>query len=134
MKFVENHAADVLERRVGLQHASQDSLGHDFDPGGAAHPRLEPGANADGLAHRFAEQMSHALRHRPRRNAARLEHQQGASGEPAAFEERERDDGALARARRRLQEDLAVCRERFLQRRERLADRQRGEFGQNHGR
>ena len=75
MKFIEKHAADVFERRVGLQHARQDSLGHDLDPGGAAHLRLEPSADADGLAHRFADEMRHALRHRPRRNAPRLEHQ-----------------------------------------------------------
>jgi hypothetical protein len=33
-----------------------------------------------------------------------------------------------------LQENLAVCRERFRQRRERLADRQRRQGGANHGR
>jgi hypothetical protein len=134
VKFVENHAADMLERRVGLQHARQDSLGHDFDPGAAAHARLEPGANADGLAHRLADEMRHALCDRAGRNATRLEHQQGAPGEPVAAYERERDDGAFAGARRRLQENLAVCRERFLERRKRLVDRERREFGRTHGR
>ena len=74
VKFIENHAADVLERRVGLQHAGQDSLGDDFDPGGAAHSRLEPGADADGLTHPLADEMRHSLGHCTRRNAARLEH------------------------------------------------------------
>ncbi len=133
MEFVEHHAADVLERRVGLQHARQDSLGHDFDPGGAADPRLQPCANADGPAHRFTDEMSHTLRHRTRRDAARLEHEQGAPRKPAASEERKGYDGALACARRGLQNNVAACRKRFLERRERLADRQRREIGENHG-
>ena len=110
----------------------EDSLGHYFDARGTAHPRLEAGAYADGLAHRLAKQMSHALRHRARRDAARLEHQQGAPGEPVAVEEGERHDGAFAGTRRRLQQHFAARGQGIRQRRQCLPDRQRRQVWANH--
>ena len=60
-------------------------------------------------ADRFAEQLRHAAGDGARRNAARLEHQDLLSLQPGTLQQGERHDGALAGARRRLQQH-AACR------------------------
>ena len=49
VELVEDHAADVLERRIVLQQARQDAFGDDFDARRGTDARLEPRAIADQL-------------------------------------------------------------------------------------
>ncbi len=115
VKFVEDHAADILQFRIGLQHARENSLGDDLDPGGAAHACLEPRAKAHGLADGFIEQLRHARGDGSGRNAARLEHHDFSLPQPRAAEDGEWDDGALSGPRRSMQQHTAAPRQRVLQ-------------------
>ena len=102
MEFVEDHCPDARKLGVGLDHAGQDTFGHDLDPGGfrglgiAAHPV------ADGLAGVFAQGRGHAVGGGAGGQAARLEHDDLLRGE-ACVEHGQRHAGGLAGARRGLQ-------------------------------
>ena len=130
MEFIEDHAGDVREIRVLLQHAGENALGDHLDERVPAHARVHPGPIADGLAHGFAQGVRHARRHRAGRDAARLEHQDLPSLEPRAREQGERDDGALARARRSVEQHARVAEQCSGKRGEGLADGQRRQCGE----
>ena len=103
VELVEDHQADALERRVGLQHAGQYALGDDRQPRIAGHPGLEPAAIANGLADRLAAQRGHARGDRAGRQPPWLEHDDAEVAEPGRIEQRERDNSTLAGAGWRLQ-------------------------------
>ena len=70
----------------------------------AAHACLDAGAVTHGPADGLAEQLRHATRHRACRDAARLQHQDLAPPEPCGVQQGQRNEGALAGARRRMQQ------------------------------
>ena len=74
----------------------------------AAHARFEAHAVADGFARRFAERARHARRDRARREPPRLEHHDLAAAQPRFIEQRNRNNGALARAGRRFHDGIAM--------------------------
>jgi hypothetical protein len=104
VELVEYDAADPLERGVVLNHPREDSLRDHLDAGGAAHPCLDPGPKAHGATHVFPEQLRHAARDRARCDAAGLEHENLGAPEPPGVAQGERDDGALARPGRCMQQ------------------------------
>jgi hypothetical protein len=115
VKLIEDHAADIPQLRVGLQHAREDSLGDDLDPGGAADACLQSGAKTYGLADGLNDQLRHASGDGSGRNAARLEHHDLPLPQPRAAEYGERDDGALTGPRRSLQQHAAAPCQRLHQ-------------------
>ena len=50
VRLVEDHRADALKPRIGLDHACQDALGHHLDAGCGRYLRLTAHAVANGLA------------------------------------------------------------------------------------
>ncbi len=128
MELVEDHAADVLERRIGLQPARQDALGHDLDARRRADAGFEPRAVTDELPGLGARKLRQSSRHRARRDPARLQHDDALAGaEPGLVQQRERDDRALAGARRRLEHRVSMRAQGRSQRRQRVEDRAGGQ-------
>ena len=109
VKLVEQHGRDALERGIALQHPREHAFGDDLDPRALAHARLEPHAVADGVAGALAERRGHPHRDRARREPARLEHHDALAARPRLVEQRERHDGALARAGRRREHRVAAA-------------------------
>jgi hypothetical protein len=135
VKLVEDHQSHALERRVGLERAHQDALGHHLEPRARAHLGVEPGA----VAHRLADALTHHRGHATRRRAGgkppRLEHDNAPALEPWRIQQHERHQGGLARTRRRFQHGRTGCGERGGDARHRLRHRQpRLPRGQIHGR
>ena len=108
VKLVEDHHRDAFERGVALQPAREDSFRHDLDARALAGARFQPRAKADGLTDRFAEHLRHARRDGARGETARLEHHDLAGARRLLGEQRKRDACRLARAGRRLQDDIRV--------------------------
>jgi hypothetical protein len=106
VELVEHHRADAAELGIAHQAPRQDPFGDEADPRARAADVLEAHLVADGLAGRFAELLGDAMRGHARREAAGLEDQDLAVvGEPA-IEERARDTRGLARAGRRLEDEV----------------------------
>jgi hypothetical protein len=126
VKLIEDHAADAGECGIILQHPRENAFRDHLDARCAADARLEPCAKP----HRAADGLPEKLRHAPgdgtRRNAARFEHQDLLAAKPAAGVQKKRHDGALAGARRSLQQRIAAIGQGPSQRRQRLVDRQFG--------
>ena len=103
VELIEDHRRDALERGIILQPARQHPLRQHLQAGRGRDARVLAHAVTDGAAHRLAQGLRHALRHRPRREAARLEHQQALAGRPRTLEQRQRHHRALARPGGRLE-------------------------------
>ena len=131
--LVEDHAADVLQRRVALQLPGEDALRDDLDAGLRADLGVHAHPVADGLADALAEQPGDALRHRARRQAPRLEHDDAPPGQPGRIEQRRRHTRALAGARRRVQHGIGSAGERGKQFRECAGDWQVAQRGRADG-
>ena len=86
MQLVENHAAHRLERRVVLQQAQEQAVGHHFDAGARADLAVEPYAIAHGLADRFAQSRCHPSGGGARGQPSRLLHHDPAAAEPRCIE------------------------------------------------
>ena len=115
--LVEQHRRDAFERRVALQHAREHAFGDDLDARALADARLEPHAEADGIAGALAERRGHALGDGARREPPRLEHHDALAAGPRLLEQRERHDGALAGAGRRDDDGVAAGAQRGSERR-----------------
>ena len=126
VEFVEQQRADAFEHRIVLQHAGEDALGDDLDPGPGRDLVLEADAVADGFAHRFAELPRHEAGGGARGHAPRFQHHDPAAGEPFRIQQCERYPGGLARARRRFQHQPRMRRERGADVRQQSGD---GEIG-----
>ena len=124
--LVEQHCRDAFERRIALQHAREHAFGDDLDAGAFADARLEPHAEADGVADALAERGGHALGHGARCEPARLEHHDALAAHPGLLEQRERHDGALAGAGRCDDDGVLAGAKRSGERGESLVDRQAG--------
>ncbi len=114
VKFVEDHRADPVERRVVLQHADQNAVGDDLDPRLLAGLAVEPHAIADRPAHIFLPRCRHAPCRGARGQPARFEHEDLLAGQPRLVEQRQGHTRRLARARRRLQYQIAPLAQRGL--------------------
>ncbi len=109
VELVEDHAADVFERRIALQSARQDALGHYLDARRSADAGFEPRAVAHELPRLRARKLRQSSCHGARRDPARLQHDDAlVRAEPGLVQQRERNDGALARTRRRLEHRVAM--------------------------
>ena len=108
VKFVEDHRADAVERRVGLDHPGQDAFGDHFDL--CTRPGVPPDAVTDALAHLFAQCLGHARRSCPCRQTAGFEHDDLPRDNPG-LRQRERNARGLTGARRGLKHGGAVARE-----------------------
>ncbi len=73
MKFIEDHRANALQRRVRLDHPGQDAFGNDLYPGGGRCSGLAANAIADRLPDFFAEGFGHSRRRRARGKAPGFE-------------------------------------------------------------
>ena len=123
VKLIEDHATDVAQARVILQHAREDAFRDHFDARLAAHPRLEPSAKSNASADGFAKQLRHAAGDGARRDPPRFEHQDFSVPEPGTRPQEERHDGAFAGPWRRLQQHAAAARQGLGQSGKRLIDR-----------
>ncbi|MCY1507820.1 hypothetical protein D9M68_421070 [compost metagenome] len=103
MEFVEDHQADPFQRRVFLQAAGEDALGHHFDAGARADLRLQADAVADSVAHRLPQFTGQALGGGTGGQPARLQHQDALPGQPRLVQQRQGHAGSLAGAGRGFQ-------------------------------
>ena len=122
VQLVEDHAADALERRIVLQHAQEQAVGHDLDARARADLAVEPHAIAHRLADRLAERRRHAPRRRARGQPARLLHDDLATPEPRRIEQRQRHARRLAGAGRGDQHGGIALGQHRLQARQALVD------------
>ena len=125
VQLVEDHAADAVERRVVLQHAEEETVGHHFDAGARPHLGVEPHAIAHGLADRFAQGRRHAPRGSARRQPPRLLHDDLGVAEPRRVEQGQRHARRLAGAGRRHQHGGIARLQRLFQPRQRFVDGKR---------
>jgi len=104
VKLIEQHRPHASQLRVRQQTARQHAFGHEQD----ARPRrrrvLETDAIADPLAHPLSQLLRNPSRRQPRRQPTRLEDENLALD--ARIEQRTRNTGRLACARRRLQHQV----------------------------
>jgi hypothetical protein len=125
VEFVEQDRADALEQRIVLQHAGEDALGHDFDAGFRRDLVLEADAVTHGLADRLAQLPGHEAGSGARGDAARFQHHDLAALQPIRIQQRQRHLRGLARARRRFQHQPRMPRQRGMDLRQQIGDRER---------
>ena len=106
---------DAFQRRVALQHARENAFGHDLDARAPADASLHAHAVTDGFTRRFAERARHARCHRAGREPPRLEHHDLSALQPRFTEQRNRHNGALARAGWRFNYRIAAALQRRAQ-------------------
>ena len=124
VELIKNDEPDVLQFGIGLQPARENAFGQHLDAGLRRNPAVKANAVTDGLSRRLAEQMRHARTGGTRRQPARLQYQDGATGEPGFIQQRERNVSGLAGAGRRLQHHGLVRGEGLAQRRQDFVDRE----------
>ena len=124
VELVEDEQPHPRELGIGLEPSGEYAFGEDLDPG----PRADPAIEADLVAHRLpdvlAEQVGHPGGRHAGRWTPRLQHQDGAPGQPAGVGEQEWDPGGLAGPGRRA-EHRASGGQRTLEVGERRVDRER---------
>ena len=125
--FVEDHRGDAIQAGIGLQAADQQALGDDLDAGLGRDRRVQPGAEADGAAERFAEQRGHARGGGAGGEAAWLQHQDFAVAAPGGVQQGQRHERGLAGAGRGDQHGIAPGGEVVGQGRQRVGDGKVGE-------
>ncbi len=125
VKFVEQHGGDAIEFGIVENLPREDSLGHDLDPGRARNLRTEANAIAHRLAGALTERLRHAFGTGPRRNPARLQHDDLLALQPGRVEQRQRHPRGLAGTRRRHQHRGVVAGQRVRELIEHDVDRKR---------
>ena len=123
MKFVEENRSDPLQRGVGLQHPGQDPFGDDLDPGPGRDLRVTAHAISDRVAGPLAQHSRHPFRRRSRCQPTRFQKQDAVRGQ-ACPQQRERHDGGLPHAGRRLKDGTGVSAQGLQKRREDIFDGQ----------
>jgi hypothetical protein len=96
MKFVEQHARDAVEGRIGQDHAGEHPFRDHLETCLAADLRAEPHAQADGVADLLAEGARHAVGGGAGGEPARLEEDQLAPFRPGLVEQVKRHACRLA--------------------------------------
>ena len=122
VQFVEDHAADAVERGIVLQHPQEQAVGHDLDARARPHLGVQPHAVTDRLADRLAQGGRHAPRRGAGRQPPRLLHHDLAAGQPRRIEQRQRHARRLAGARRGDQHGGVAAGQRLLEPRQGLVD------------
>jgi hypothetical protein len=102
VQLIEDDETYSLECRVRLEQAREDSLCHHLDARAWSDPSVEVHAIPHALTDPLADAARHPPRGRARREPARLEKDNLASGEPRFVEKREWNSRRLAGAGRRL--------------------------------
>ena len=115
MKFVENHQANRLQRRILLQHACQYPLGHHLNACCRTHLPVEVHAVADGTTDPLTQRARHKTRRRTRRQPPRLQHEDFFTRKPRCIQQRQRYPRGLAGSGSRLQNRARMLLERTLQ-------------------
>ena len=101
VELVEQHRADAGKLGIIEDHAREDALGDDLDACLRPRFRDHPRAQSDPLADSLRQGVRHALGGGPRGDAARLQHQDLSTLEPAFVHQSEWDACRLAGAGRR---------------------------------
>jgi hypothetical protein len=123
MEFIENDGGDSIKRWIGLEHPGQYTFRDDLDTRVARNSRIHSHPIPNCRANTLFERLRHPVRNGAGSKPARLEHEETFAPHPGLLEQRERYNGALAGARRRLKYDGMVCCERARQLRQCLVDR-----------
>ena len=98
--LVKQHRRHARQFGIGLNPVAENSFGQNENARRTRLPLFKPGRIADPLANRLACQFSHALRRRPRGEAARRK-QQDLAGAPRLGEQRGRNRSRFTSAGRR---------------------------------
>ena len=101
VELVEQHRADAGKLGIIEDHAGEDALGDDLDACLRPRFRDHPRAQSDPLADSLRQGVRHALGGSPRGDAARLQHQDLSTLEPAFVHQGEWNACRLAGAGRR---------------------------------
>jgi len=124
MEFVEYHQADALERRIVLQTAGENPLGHHLD----ARLQSDAAVQADAIAHRLPDSLAQLIGHPLGSGASGqtpgLEHDDALPRQPGFVEQCERYAGGLAGAGRRFENRLVTRMQRAAQGRQGFVDGQ----------
>ena len=123
VELVEKHRGHAVEGRIVEDHAGEDALGDHLDAGASGDAGFQPHAVADGLADRLAEHRRHARGRRPRGQPTGLQDDQLAGTNPGLLEQRERNAGGLAGARRGDEDGRVALDQGAAKRREDVLDR-----------
>ncbi|KIG12696.1 putative periplasmic protein kinase ArgK [Enhygromyxa salina] len=107
VELVEDHRVDARELRIITQPPHQHALGHEPQPGLGVAGMIEADPIPNPSTNRFPEQRRGAQGRQSRGQAARLQHEDLSGPKHAALEQHRRDHRGLARARRRLDHDVA---------------------------
>ena len=121
VELVENDCCDTFQRRIGLQHPSQDAFRNHFDASVMRHSSIHPHPIANRPADTFMQGLRHSVRDGASGEAAGLEHDDAPAGHPGLLQQGERHNRTLAGAGRRLQHRRPVrsecagkCRQRIV--------------------
>ena len=127
MEFVEQHRADILHLGIVQDAPREQAVGDHLNPRGGRNFPVHPCGETHRLAEPFPEGRRHALCGHPRRDPARLEHQDAAADNGVAAEQarqRERHARRLAGARRRGEDEPVASRKRAENLRQHVVYRQ----------
>jgi len=104
VELIEHDGGMLSQGRIVLEHPDQDALGDDLDLRMFRNTRLQPRSQPDPATNRLSEALGDEAGRRPRRQPARLEHQDAPPTPPVCFQQRRRHARGLAGARWRLQQ------------------------------
>jgi hypothetical protein len=124
VKLIEQHGADVLQRRVVLQPAQQHALGHEANSRAQAGVVFKTNLVADFPAQRAVPLPSHPRRHRAGRHAPGLQDNDAPAAQPAV-QQHLRHLRRLARSGRGNQNQAIALAERLHDLTVNLPDRKR---------
>ena len=129
VELVEDHEADPLQRRVGLESASEYSLSDDLYPRGAGYRRLVSYPEPDCATDPLAEQCGHVTRRGSGGETARLQKENSLSAEPRFIHQRQGDTRGLPCSGGGLQDGSPALGERLPKARQHLFDWEKGNSG-----
>ena len=124
VKLVEQHRRDPVQAGVVENHARENTLGDDLDPGPGRDLRLQTDSETHRLADGFTQVGRHARRSRAGGQAPGFQDDDLALLDPRLSQERQGNDGRFARAGRRDQHGRLRSKQRRLERGQDILDRQ----------
>ena len=87
VKFIEDHQADRVKRRIPLQHACKNALGHDLYACGRSHLVFQAHTISHRLTDPLPEQARHITRRGPGRQPARFQHNDFPVSQPRCIQQ-----------------------------------------------
>ena len=118
VELVEDDQPDALQGGVGLEEAGEHPFGDHLKAGRRPHPGVEADPVAHRRPHRLAQGAGHVAGSGPGGEAAGLQHQDAAPGQPRLVQQSQGDPGRLAGPWRRHHHGAGPRPERLLQRRQ----------------